>query len=217
VQSAADIFIHIRATHAGRSSAVGGNAGSARSRKWRAPGGRTTPTVRLAELDFIERGESVIFIGPAASGKSGLASAILLKAIYAGKRALAMTAQKLFDEFTASRADRSTQKLMCRLERLDLFLIEEFGYLNTVEPRQVNDFFQLMDIRCNRKSTMLTTNLGYEKWGKFLGNDSLVAALISRLGQKSRTFAFPKDAVNLRNPKLGLAATAPRPTILNAA
>lgn len=170
----------------------------------------------LAELDFIERGESVIFIGPAASGKSGLASAILLKAIYAGKRALAITAQKLFDEFTASRADRSTQKLMCRLERLDLFLIEEFGYLNAVEPRQVNDFFQLMDLRCNRRSTMLTTNLGYDEWGKFLGNDSLVAALISRLGQKNRTFAFPKDAVNLRNPKLGLPATAPKPAILDA-
>ena len=76
---------------------------------------------------------------------------------------------------------------------------------------------RLQDVRCNRKSTMLTTNLGYEEWGKFLGNDSLVAALISRLGQKSRTFAFPKDAVNLRNPKLGLPATAPRPTILDAA
>ena len=170
----------------------------------------------LAELDFIARGESFVFIGQAAVGKSGLASAILLKALYAGHRGLAIRAQDLFEAMRASHADRTTRAFFHRLSRLDVLLVDEFGYLNTPDPQQFNDFFRLMDDRCNRKSTIITTNLGFDEWGKFLGNGPLVAALLSRLLQKCRTITFPKDAVNLRNQKLRLPTTAPKPTILNA-
>ncbi|OGS04990.1 MAG: hypothetical protein A3G41_04790 [Elusimicrobia bacterium RIFCSPLOWO2_12_FULL_59_9] len=170
----------------------------------------------LAELDFIDRGESVVFIGQAAVGKSGLASSILVKALYAGKRCQAIAAQDLFEELGASHADRSARTLLKRLAHLDALLIEELGYLNIPDPRQINAFFRLMDERCSRRSTIITTNLGFEEWGKFLGNAPLVAALLSRLLQKCRTITFSKDAVNLRNPKLGLPARAARPAILDA-
>jgi len=169
----------------------------------------------LAELDFIARGESLVFVGQAAVGKSGLASAILLKALYAGHRGLAIRAQDLFDAMRASHADRTTRAFFQRLSRLDVLLVDEFGYLSAPDPQQFNDFFRLMDDRCNRKSTIITTNLGFEEWGKFLGNGPLVAALLSRLLQKCRTITFPKDAVNLRNPKLRLPTTASKPAILN--
>jgi len=159
----------------------------------------------LAELDFLNRGESAVFIGQAGVGKSGLASGILMKALYAGRRCQAIKADKLFDDLRASHADRATRSRIQSLSRLDLLLIEELGYVEALEPRQVNDFFRLMDNRCNRKSTVITTNLGFEEWGKFLGNGPLVAALLSRLLQKCRTIVFPKEAVNLRAPKLGEA------------
>jgi len=171
----------------------------------------------LAELDFLNRGESAVFIGQAGVGKSGLASGILMKALYAGRRCQAIKADKLFDDLRASHADRATRSRIQSLSRLDLLLIEELGYVEALEPRQVNDFFRLMDNRCNRKSTVITTNLGFEEWGKFLGNGPLVAALLSRLLQKCRTIVFPKEAVNLRAPKLGLQARAEKPAILDAA
>ena len=171
----------------------------------------------LAELDFLNRGESAVFIGQAGVGKSGLASGILMKALYAGRRCQAIKADKLFDDLRASHADRATRSRIQSLSRLDLLLIEELGYVEALEPQQVNDFFRLMDNRCNRKSTVITTNLGFEEWGKFLGNGPLVAALLSRLLQKCRTIVFPKEAVNLRAPKLGLQARAEKPAILDAA
>ena len=171
----------------------------------------------LAELDFIARGESLVFIGQAAVGKSGLASGILMKALYAGKRGQAIKADALFEDLKNSHADRATRRRIQNLSRLDVLLIEEFGYVNALDPRQINDFFRLMDNRCNRKSTIITTNLGFEEWGKFLGNGPLVAALLSRLLQKCRTIVFPKDVLNLRSPKLGLPARAQRPPILDAA
>jgi len=40
----------------------------------------------------------------------------------------------------ASLADRSTRQLLKRLVRLDVLLIDEFGYLN-LKPEQSNIFF----------------------------------------------------------------------------
>jgi DNA replication protein DnaC len=169
----------------------------------------------LAELDFIAHGQSLVFVGQAGVGKSGLASAIMLKALYAGKRCFAISAQELFAAMKDSHSDRTMRNLFRRLSRLDVLLIDEFGYLDAPEPRQINDFFRLMDDRCNRKSTIITTNLGWDEWGKFIGSGPLAAALLSRLLQRCKVITFPKDAVNLRNPKLALPATAARPAILD--
>ena len=113
----------------------------------------------LAELDFLERGESVVLVGKPGVGKSGLASAILLKALYAGRTARAITAQNLFDDFEHSQADRSTKRLIKRLSSVELLLVDEFGYVQARTTPQINQLFRLIDNRASRKSTIVTTNL----------------------------------------------------------
>lgn len=171
--------------------------------------------LELAELDFIDRGVSVVFIGNSGVGKSGLASGILLKALYAGRTAYCIKAQDLFEELDASIADRTTKSFLKRMERLDLLLIDEFGYATPPQQTLTNNFFRLMDRRCNRKSTLVTTNLGFREWPKFLGNGPLVAALLSRLLQKCHTFSI--NGINLCNPKFKLPTSPPKPHILNFA
>ena len=165
----------------------------------------------LAELDFLERAESVVFVGQAGVGKSGLASAIVLKALYAGRTARATTAQNLFDEFEHSQADRSTKRLIKQLSSVDLLLIDELGYVQARTTPQINQLFRLMDNRASRKSTLITTNLGFEEWGGFLGDKALTAALLSRLLQKCHV--FPVEGVNLRDPAHKLPARAPKPPL----
>ena len=63
-----------------------------------------------------------------------------MKAIYASKRCQAIKADKLFDDFKAGHADRATRSRIQSLSSLDLLLIEELGYIEALEPRQVNDF-----------------------------------------------------------------------------
>ena len=167
----------------------------------------------LSELDFLDRGESLVFVGPAGVGKSGLAGALVLKALYAGRKAHRIRASDLFDEFGASHADRSTKRLLKRFSRVDLLLIDEFGYVNPPHPSQINDFFRLMDNRCNRKSTILTTNLDFPEWGQFLGNPSLTQALTSRLLQNSHVIDI-NQGINLRDPKLKLPAKPSLPPLL---
>lgn len=152
----------------------------------------------LAELDFIPRAENVVFIGPTGVGKTGLASGLLLKALQNGYRGQFVRAQDLFDEMYASLADRSSRKLINRLARLDLLVIDEMGYLN-LKPEQSNIFFKLMEERYNRRATLITTNLDYEEWHHFLGHRPMVEALLSRLRHHCHTLHI--DGPSLREPQ----------------
>jgi len=98
----------------------------------------------------------------------------------------------------ASLADRSSRQLLKRLARLDVLLIDEFGYLN-LKPEQSNIFFKLMEERYRQHATIITTNLDYEEWPNFLGNRPMVEALLSRLRHFCHTVRI--DGPSLREPQ----------------
>ena len=146
----------------------------------RQPGVNRKQVRTFAELEFIAKAENIVWMGPTGVGKTGLACGILLKALENGHRCQFIRAQDLFDEMYASLADRSTRHLLRRLARLDVLLIDEFGYLN-LKPEQSNIFFKLMEERYHRHATIITTNLEYDEWHNFLGNKPMVEALLSRV------------------------------------
>ena len=152
----------------------------------------------LAELDFVPKAENIVFVGPTAVGKTGLASGLLLKAMQNGHRGIFVSAQDLFDEMYASLADRSTRRLLNRLARVDVLVIDEMGYLN-LKPEQTNTFFKLMHERYRRRPTIITTNLEYAEWHDFFGNAKLVDALLSRLRHHCHTIKI--DGPPLREPQ----------------
>lgn len=162
------------------------------------PGVSKTQIEQLAELDFIPNASNVVFIGPTGVGKTGLASALLLRALQRGYRGLFMKAQDLFDEMYKSLADRSSRSLLDRLMRIDLLLIDEMGYLN-LRPEQSNIFFKLMEERYGKKATLITTNLEYEDWYGFLGQKEMVGALLDRLRHRCHTIRI--EGPSLRHPQ----------------
>lgn len=163
----------------------------------RQPGVSRRKIRTFANLDFIGRAENIVFIGDTGVGKTGLAMGILLKALQSGYRGIFVQAQELFDEMYASLADRSSRKLLNRLSRVDVLVIDEMGYLN-LRPEQTNVFFRLMEERYRSKATIITTNLEYDEWHNFLGNKALCDALLSRLRHQCHTVRI--DGPSLRNP-----------------
>ena len=149
-----------------------------------------------ANLDFVRTGTNLVLVGATGVGKTGLATGLLLCALQGGYRGLFIKAQDLFDEMYASLADYNTRKLLYRLSRYDVLLLDELGYLN-LRPEQTNIFFKLMEDRHTAKRpTIITTNLDYDDWGSFLGNQLLTGALLSRLRHRCHTLRI--DGPSLR-------------------
>jgi DNA replication protein DnaC len=164
----------------------------------RQPGVNRKQIRTFAELEFIGKAENIVLMGPTGIGKTGLACGLVLKALENGHRCQFIRAQDLFDEMYASLADRSSRQLIKRLARLDVLLIDEFGYLN-LKPEQSNIFFKLMEERYHQRPTIITTNLEYGEWHNFLGNKPMVEALLSRLRHYCHTVHI--EGPSLREPQ----------------
>jgi DNA replication protein DnaC len=152
----------------------------------------------FASLDFLAAAENIVFIGDTGVGKSGLATGLLLKALQNGYSGSFIKAQDLFDEMYASLADRSTRRFVNRLARIDLLVIDELAYIN-LRPEQANIFFKLVEERYRKKPIIITTNLDYEEWPNFLGNQPLAQALLSRLRHNCHTIKI--KGPSLRQPR----------------
>ena len=173
------------------------------------PGVSKTQIQTLAGLEFIRRAENLVLIGNPGTGKTGIAIGLLREACLNGYRGRFYKAQHLIDELYASLADRSTTKLLKRLARYPVLVIDELGYLS-VNPEQTNAFFNLLDQRYNRVSTVITTNLDYPQWYEQFQRKSLVDALLDRLQHHCITIRIDGPSLRAPVPPDDAPPTAPK-------
>ena len=148
---------------------------------------------------YLQNSQNIIWLGVTGCGKTGLATSFLIHAIDQGYSARYILFAQLIAELYRSLADHSEEKVIQSYLAFDILLIDEMGYIE-LEPVQVGLFFTLMHQRHKKKSTLITSNLGFEEWRSFLKNDHLTAALIDRLTENSHVINM-KQCLSLR-PKL---------------
>ena len=149
--------------------------------------------------EYLSKNQNVIWIGPTGTGKTGLATAFLIQAINQGNSGRFVLFPELIEMLYQAVADHSQGNVVTKFASYDCLLVDELGYAE-VEPVQVGLFFTLMHKRHKKKTTLITSNLGFQRWGSFLKNDQLTVALIDRLTENSHVINM-KDCVSLR-PKL---------------
>lgn len=150
-------------------------------------------------FDYMTKSQNIIFIGSTGTGKTGLATSFLINAINKGYKGAFIMFPQLVEQLYQSVADHREAAVVKKFADYDIFLIDELGYVE-VEPVQVGLFFTLMSRRHKKKTTLITSNLGFSQWGSFLNNQHLTAALVDRLTENSHVVNM-KGCVSLR-PKL---------------
>jgi DNA replication protein DnaC len=139
---------------------------------------------QLATCDFVRRRENVVLVGQSGLGKSRILQAIGRAACVLGYNVRYATSAKLLQEFTAAMADGSYARMLAAYARLDLLLIDEFGFDRLEREAQAQAstvYYRLLDARTGRRSTALATNIDFKAWADYLDDPPLATAFLDRL------------------------------------
>jgi DNA replication protein DnaC len=164
--------------------------------------------IDLATCQFVTRKESVLLVGPSGVGKSHLAQAFGHRACRLGHSVLYLTANKLFAELRAARADHSYDRKLARLSNLALLVIDDVG-LRALRQEEPEDLYEIIRQRYERGATILTSNRAIEEWPALFGDALLASAAMDRLLHHAHVIAIEGDSYRNPPPRRGGAAKLP--------
>jgi len=132
-------------------------------------------------------------------GKTHLAIALGIKACFARKRVLFMTASELADDLVVAYSTKTLADRLAALCRLDLIIIDELGYL-PLSKDAANLFFQLISRRYEQGPIILTSNKPFGNWGEtFAGDATLASAIIDRILHYCHIFQITGKSYGIKN------------------
>jgi DNA replication protein DnaC len=158
----------------------------------------------LTSLDFIENGQNVILAGSPGTGKTHLAIALGIKACMAGYKVLFATVPLLINQLKESRSGKTLIRLESIFEKYDLVIADELGHIS-FDKEGSELLFTHLSLRAGRKSTIITTNLSFERWNEIFSDSVMTAAMIDRLTHKSYILNMNGSSYRLKETREWLA------------
>ena len=135
---------------------------------------------QLATCRWVAEHQGVLITGMTGTGKSFLACALAHQACRKGYRALYRRASRLFHELTLARADGTYVRLLAKLARTDVLLIDDFA-LAPLQDQERRDLLEILEDRYGTRSTIITSQLPPTQYHDYIGEPTLADSICDRL------------------------------------
>ncbi len=154
--------------------------------------------LRLASCDWIRQHQVVLITGATGTGKTFVACALAQAACRHGLSARYFRVGRLLEELALARADGSRPRLLDRLQKTRLLVLDDFGLvpLSEVERR---DLLEVIEDRTGRQATLVTSQLPLEHWHEAVGDATFADAILDRLVHHAHR--IPLEGASMRREK----------------
>ena len=156
---------------------------------------------QLRASDWVQKQRNCLITGPSGTGKTHLSCALGHQACRDGQRVLYWHAPKLFRELQSAGADGSLMKLLKKLSRQSLLIVDDFG-LVAATGKQYRDLLEILDDRHGRGATLVTSQFPVKQWHQLIGDATVADAILDRLVHNA--YRLELKGESMRKARIGL-------------
>jgi len=159
----------------------------------------------LATSEWVRHRQHCVITGPTGVGKTYLACALAHKVCRDGYRVSYWSTPKLLRELAGAQADGSLVRLLKKLARTDLIVIDDWGLERLKDP-QAHLILEILEDRQDRGSLMITSQFAVSSWHELIGNPTVADAILDRLVHHAHRIELKGDSLR----KMKSAAQRPK-------
>jgi len=136
--------------------------------------------LKLSDNSYIKKGENILISGATGCGKSFLSCALGRQACQHGYSCSFFPVNRLMDELAAARIDGSYRKVLKKIEKTPLIVLDDFG-LKMLDANSSLALIEILDERYKKGAVIITSQLPVSKWYDLFSEVTHADAAMDRL------------------------------------
>jgi DNA replication protein DnaC len=149
--------------------------------------------LKLGSCAFVEEKRNILITGMTGTGKSYLACALGQQACRKGYRTVYRRAARFYDELAHAKADGSLARLLARLAKIDLLIIDDFG-LGPMREGDRHGLLEVLEDRYGNRSTIITSQLPPDAWHDYIHDPTVADSICDRVIHNAHRVALKGES-----------------------